>query len=197
MLMRNIDQYPVSILAVLGAISGGLGATIVGAGYGDAPNPGVYMVLTGLWFGVVMGFSVWRCGRASLAMSLMTVLVTWIAWEAAVNTAIQIDRPWLASVQFATPYKAYLTGVVAGAIGAFITWSAAAFAVQALRRSSTAIAVTLTGALFGLLYPAVNYFDTGLILLVPWQAAIAMVIGFNMPVAQAVSGPDRLMAVMS
>lgn len=188
--MTRNDLHPVSILAVLAAISGSLGATIIGAGYGDAPNPGVYMVLTGLWFGFVMGFAVWRWGEASLAASAMTVLATWIAWEAAVNLAIQIDRPWPQSIAIVTGYKSYLTGVFAGALGAIITWAGVALNVQALRRGSIAAGITITGALFGLLFPAVNYFDTGLVLLVPWQVAVAMVIGFNVPAPQTSQAHD-------
>lgn len=190
--MTTNDLHPVPVLAVLGALSGSLGSILVGSGYGDAPNPGAYMVLTGLWFGLVMGFGVRRWGHASLVASLTTVLATWVAWEVAVNIAIQIDRPWQETIEIAPAYKSYLTGVLAGAVGASITWAGAAFAVQALRRSSVATAVTITGALFGLLYPAVNYFDSGLVLLVPWQAAVATAIGFNVS-PQTYGGHDRRM----
>jgi len=185
--MMRHDRHPVLVLAALGAVSGSLGATVMGSGFGDAPNPGAYMVLTGLWFGFVVGFAVWRWGRASFGASMMAVLVTWIAWEAAVNLAIQIDRPPTGTID----YRSALTGVLAGAVGAFITWAGAAFAVPALRRNSVAATVTVTGALLGLLYPAVNYFDTGLVLLVPWQAAVATVLGRNMPFLEMSDGRDR------
>lgn len=189
--MTRYDRHPVLVLATLGAGSGSLGATVMGSGFGDAPNPGAYMVLTGLWFGFVVGFAVWRWGRASLGASMMAVLVTWIAWEAAVNLAILIDRPPTGTVDIAPAYRAYLTGVLAGAVGASITWAGAAFAVPALWRRSVAATVTATGALLGLLYPAVNYFDTGLVLLVPWQAAVVTVLGCNMPFLQTSDGHDR------
>ena len=61
-------QLPPSfILAALGAISGVLGTTLLGFGYGDAPHPGIYMVMTGVWFGLVIGFAVWRWGNRSWA----------------------------------------------------------------------------------------------------------------------------------
>ena len=189
--MTRHDRHPVLVLATLGAVSGGLGATVMGSGFGDAPNPGAYMVLTGLWFGSVVGFAVWRWGQASLGASMMAVLVTWIAWEAAVNVAILIDRPPPDTIDIAPAYRSYLTGVLAGAVGASITWAGAAFAVPALRRRSVAATVTITGAFLGLLYPAVNYFDTGLVLLVPWQAAVVTVMGCNMPVLQASDGHGR------
>ena len=183
--MTNNELHPVPVLAALAAISGSLGSTIVGAGYGDAPNPGIYMVLTGLWFGAVMGFAVWRWAGASFAASAITLLVTWFAWEAAVNLAIQIDRPWPDAIEIAKAYKSYMTGVIAGAVGAFVTWGGVAFNVEVLRRSSIAAEVTVTGALFGLLFPALDYFDSGLVLLLPWQVAVAMVIGFKMPKPRA------------
>ena len=189
--MTRHDRHPVLVLATLGAVSGGLGATVMGSGFGDAPNPGAYMVLTGLWFGSVVGFAVWRWGQASLGASMMAVLVTWIAWEAAVNVAILIDRPPHDTIDIAPAYRSYLTGVLAGAVGASITWAGAAFAVPALRRRSVAATVTITGAFLGLLYPAVNYFDTGLVLLVPWQAAVVTVMGCHMPFLQASDGHGR------
>jgi hypothetical protein len=194
--MTNSDLHPVPVLAVLAAISASLGATIVGAGYGDAPNPGFYMVLTGLWFGAVMGFAVWRWAEASLAASAITLLVTWFAWEAAVNLAIQIDRPWPDAIEIAKAYKSYPTGVIAGAVGAFVTWVGVAFNVEALRRTSVAAEVTVTGALLGLLFPAVDYFDSGFVLLLPWQVAVAMVIGFKMPKPQVSGGySPRILAI--
>jgi hypothetical protein len=194
--MTSNDLHPVPVLAVLSAISASLGATIVGAGYGNAPNPGIYMVLTGLWFGAVMGFAVWRWAEASLSASAITLLVTWFAWEAAVNVAIQIDQPWPDAIEIAKVYKSYLTGVIAGAVGAFVTWIGIALNVETLRRSSVAAEVTVTGALFGLLFPAVDYFDSGLVLLLPWQTAVAMVIGFKMPKPQASRRCDpRIVAI--
>lgn len=183
--MTNSDLHPVPVLAALAAISGSLGATIVGAGYGDAPNLGIHMTLTGLWFGAVMGFAVWRWAETSLAASAITLLVTWFAWEVAVNLAMQIDQPWPDAIEIAKAYKSYMTGVLAGTAGAFVTWVGVAFNVEALRRSSVAAGVTVTGALFGLLFPALDYFDSGLVLLLPWQVAVAVVIGFKMPKPQA------------
>ena len=54
-------RHPALILAALGAVSGILGTTLLGVGYGDAPRPGVYMVMTGVWFGLVIGFAGVAC----------------------------------------------------------------------------------------------------------------------------------------
>ena len=44
--------------------------------------------------------------------------------------------------------------------------------------------ITLTGALFGLLLPLTNNYDNGAVLLLPWQAAVAAMIGFHMAPAR-------------
>jgi hypothetical protein len=164
-------------LAFLGCISAALGTTFLDINYGSAPQPGAYLVLTGLWFGLVIGFAVWRWGTASLMAVAMAIVTTWLAWEAAVNVAMQIDRPWPQAIDIAKTYKSYVTGFVAGAVGALLTWAGAAAHLPELRNSRVAATVTATGALFGLLFPATDIFDSGLVLLLPWQAAVAAIIG--------------------
>jgi hypothetical protein len=176
--------HPSFILAALGAISGMLGTTLLGFGYGDAPHPGVYMVMTGVWFGLVIGFAVYRWGNRSWAAVAIAVLATWIGWEVAVNLALQLDGPWLDAAPIVTASKPYLTGFAAGAVGAFITWAGAASFTPTLRRGSAATMITLTGALFGLLLPLTNNYDNGAVLLLPWQAAVAAMIGFHMTPAR-------------
>jgi hypothetical protein len=53
-------RHPAFILMALGSASGLLGTCLIGGNYGAAPQPGAYFVLTGLWFGVVIAFAVWR-----------------------------------------------------------------------------------------------------------------------------------------
>ncbi len=168
------------MLALLGSLSGTLGTSILGGNYGTAPRPGAYLVLAGVWFGLVIGFAVWRWAEISLPMAAMTVVITWLGWETAVNVGVQIDQLW--PLEFASAYKSYVTGLVAGAIGAAITWLGVAIPVPVLRRSCAAAAVTATGAVLGLLLiPATNVFDSSAILLLPWQAAVAAMIGFHLP----------------
>jgi hypothetical protein len=189
--MTSRLQHPVLILAALGAVSGTLSTTFLGAGFGEAPDPGVYMVLAGLWFGLVIGFAVWRWGKTSWVAAATAVLVTWIGWEAAVNIALQIDRPWPEAISISSIYKSYLAGFVAGAVGAAVTWAGAAARVSSLRRVSAAATIVATGALFGLLLPTTNHFDSGLVLLLPWQVAVAAMIGFNLPPLQNLHRPEH------
>ncbi len=48
----------------------------------------------------------------------------------------------------------------------------------------------VTGALFGLLLPWTNNYDNGAVLLLPWQAAVAAMIGFHMASAREPSRTD-------
>jgi hypothetical protein len=176
--MSALLRHPAFVLAGLGSLSGLLGTYFLGGNYGAAPQPGLYLVLTGLWFGLVVGFAVWRWGQVSWAAVTMAVLTTWIAWEAAVNVAIQLDGLLLEAV-LPPVAKSYVAGFVAGGVGAAITWAGAAVHVATLRTRSTGIGIVSAGAFLGLLLPATNYCDSGAVLLLPWQAAIAGLIGLN------------------
>jgi hypothetical protein len=181
--MTPLLRHPALVLAALGAVSGYLGTFFLGVGYGTAPDPGIYMAPTGLWFALVIGFGVWRWADAHVTSALSAAVATWIGWEIAVNLAMKLDGPWLQALPGDHLWKAYASGFAAGAVGAFMTWAGAAAHAPAMRRSSVAAGVVATGALFGLLLQATNNFDTGLVLLVPWQMAVAAMIGRNLKAA--------------
>lgn len=172
-------RHPAFILCVLGLMSGLVGSQVIGGNYGAAPHPGIYLVLTGVWFGLVVGFGVWRFGLASIAGAITTVLTTWIAWEAAVNVAIQIDGP-LFEATGPSALKSYVAGFVAGAVGAAITWTGGAFYVPSLRTKLASLSIVAAGAVLGLLLPMTNTYDSGAVLLIPWQMAVAGLLGLNM-----------------
>jgi hypothetical protein len=185
-LPAHLFRSPALTLAVLGLLSGGLGTAFLGSSYGKAPHPGIYMVLTGVWFGLVIGFAVWRWSKRSWPAVAMAVAATWIGWEAAVNLALQLDGPWLeASPITGTASKAYIAGFAAGAVGALATWAGVAAFTPMLRRASAAALIVATGAVFGLLLPWTNNYDSGAVLLLPWQAAVAAAIGYYMRPAHA------------
>lgn len=186
--MKSILHHPALVLAVLGAASGVLGTFALGFGYGEAPQLGAHMVLTGLWFGGVIGFGVWRWGTPSWVAVATALAATWIAWETAVNLAMQLEENWLKVAAVTDPMRSYIAGFAAGAVGAFLTWAGAAAFTRGLRQVSTAAAVVGTGALFGLLLPWTNYYDMPVVLLVPWQTAVAAVLGFCLA-SQQVSPP--------
>jgi hypothetical protein len=190
--MSSYLDRPALILGILATLSAIFGTYLPGAGYGDAPHPGVYMVLTGLWFGLVIGFAVWRWAGASMAAAVMGVLVTWIGWEVAVNVALQIDGPLLRGTQIPESVRPYAAGFIAGAVGALITWAAIAMHVPYIRRGSAGLRITGTGAVFGLLLPSTNHFDSGLVLLLPWQVAVAAMIGLTMVQERAARPPGTV-----
>lgn len=172
-------RHPAFLLCFLGLLSGLVGSQLIGGNYGAAPHPGIYLVLTGLWFGLVVGFGVWRFGPAPVAGAITTVLTTWIAWEAAVNVAIQIDGPLFEATGLSA-LKSYVAGFVAGAVGAAITWTGAAFYVTSLRTKLASLSIVAAGAVLGLLLPMTNTYDSGAVLLIPWQTAVAGLLGLNM-----------------
>jgi hypothetical protein len=178
--MKSILHHPATILAALGAVAGTLSSYGLGANIGDAPELGLYMVFAGLWFGLVIGYGLWRWGDHSLRTVVIAVAATWIAWEAAVNVGLQLDQRWLVGTAVPDGLKSYVTGFAAGGVGALLTWLGAAATTPALRQASTAGLVVSTGALFGLLLPATNQYDYPAILLLPWQAAVAAAFGLSL-----------------
>lgn len=176
--MSSNFNHPVLGLAALGAASGGLGTFALGFGIGDAPQPGLHMILAGVWFGLVVGFGVWKWGRRTWTEAAIAVVVTWVAWELAVNLALQLDSNWLKMIEMPDTERMYVAGFAAGALGAFVTWAGVAWLAPPLRRLFPAVAFAAIGAVFGLLLPLTNNYDSPAVLLLPWQTAVSAVLGF-------------------
>src|SRR5262245_40541185 len=113
----NSTPHPALMLAGLGLLSGTLSTLALGAGIGHAPDPGIYMILAGIWFGLVTGFAVWAWGTRSLAAAATAFVATWVAWELAVNLALQIQGNWLKNGAFPPLLVDYISGFAAGAVG--------------------------------------------------------------------------------
>ncbi len=180
MALRSSAQHPALILAALGATSGTLGTFALGVGFGEAPHLGLYMVLTGLWFGSVVAFGVWRWGNPSWVAAATALIATWFGWEFAVNLAMQLSENWLKATALSATLRTCVGGFAAGAVGALLTWAGAAASVSALRQFPMLVKFLATGALFGLLLQMTNQFDSPAILLVPWQVAVATVLGVGL-----------------
>jgi hypothetical protein len=177
--MSSLHRPPLS-LAGLAMVSGLLGAFAEGPGFGTAPQLGVYLVLAGLWFGLVVGFGVWTWAGRNLGGALLAVAVTWAGWELAVNLALQIDSYWARTHSAPGWLGMYLAGFIAGAIGAGVTWAGAAMSLTALQRPGVGAGAVAIGAVMGLLLPYTNHYDHGAVLLVPWQMAVAAWLGRGM-----------------
>lgn len=189
--MRSSVHHPALILAPLGAALGVLGSFALGVGFGEAPHLGLHMVLTGLWFGSVVAFGVRGWGNPSWVAAVTALIATWIGWELAVNLAMQLAENWLKAIALPATLRTYVGGFAAGAVGAFVIWAGAATSTSALRQMSVVARFVATGALFGLLLPWTNQFDNPAVLLIPWQTALAVVLGYGLaprPIANPSSG---------
>jgi hypothetical protein len=174
-------RHPAAVLGALGAVSGVLSAAVPGPAVGTDTLPanlGLYMVLAGFWFGLVTGFGVFRYASATSAAVSGVLLGTWLAWEVAVNVAVQLDENVLEAAGLPEPERTYISGFIAGEIGAVLTWAAAAWFSPRLRQGQTAILMGIVGSLFGLLLPLSIEHDTTALLFMPWQAAVAATLGW-------------------
>lgn len=175
--MPAFMSHPSIVLAALAAVSGLLGSFGREIGFGEPPHPGLHMVLTGLWFGIVVAFGVWCWGKSSLVSAVTAVAVTWVGWEVAFNLAMLGSNSWLKPAGISELTLNLVGGSFAGAVGAFLTWLGTAMGTSSLRRRSVAASVVATGAVFGLLVPLTFHFDGPAVLLIPWQFAVAAVLG--------------------
>jgi hypothetical protein len=172
-------QHPTGLLAMLGAMSGAMSALVPGFAIEGMPSSlGLFMVMAGVWFGLVVAIGVWRFAGARAAATAAVLVTTWIAWEVAVNLAMQISEYSLKISALPDTPRQYLAGFVAGAVGALLTWSGAAFFSTALRRGVVAACIAAAGALLGLLLPWSMSGDYPAILFLPWQTGVAATLGY-------------------
>jgi hypothetical protein len=186
--MTSPWRHPALILATLAVLSAGLGTNVQGPGFADIPGPGLYLTLTGVWFGLVVAFGVWQWGNPSWVAAATAFLATWIGWELAVNVAIQLEEHWLKMTPLPDRLTLYVSGFSAGAVGAFLTWAGAAMFAPALRQTYLPILFVATGSLLGLLLPCTNRYDSAAVLLLPWETAIAALLGLGLGRADACCG---------
>lgn len=170
---------PSLVLAFFGALSGALGTQFLSLGIGTAPHPGLYMVLTGLWFGLVMAFGIWRWGCGTPAALLTAAASTWAGWELAINLALLFEHPPLSELMN-EPLKSSVTGFLSGALGSLATWAGVAAFTPRLRNPHVTARFVMTGAALGLLLPVTNHYDDPIILLLPWQCGVAAVLGWSL-----------------
>ncbi len=181
--MNSVERHPALILGVLGAASGALGAVWLSEVAVEALSAGVASALAGFSFGCVIGYAVWRWGARSWLASAAALIGVFAGWQAAVNAGAQLETNWLAGV-VASDLKTYAAGAAAGAIGGLATWATAAVGLPALRQWQASIQVVSAAALLGLLLPLTNNVDHPLVLLAPWQAGVAALIGWRIGLQQ-------------
>lgn len=176
------DRPDVS-MAALGLISGILSVTWgmagspnldwlqpVASAFGLTPE----MLPVGLFFGAIVGLSMWRWTGSLVAVPVV-LIATMYAWSAAIQVAIRTQRhvdddPHLIAASLG-----------AGAVGAGITHLGCALFERELRRPARIIVTVVVGALAGmLLYLSQRKFVDDRLLYVVWQPAVAFAIGMGL-----------------
>lgn len=162
---------PVLWLAGLGLVSGLLSSFL--------PNVVEHIkllgtpVYPGVLFGLVIAFGLHRWGKAPLWAAVLAIVITIIAWAAAVRGFELVTNKASSHI--------YLGALVAGAVGAAGTMMAGAVSLPALRRAPDWLLIIGVGAVAGLLVVP-DLEGSGdrsfLLLFMIWQAAIAGCIGF-------------------
>jgi hypothetical protein len=182
-------QDPAPLLALLGALSGTMSTFLPGSGIEGMPaSLGLFMVLAGIWFGLVVGFGAWRFAAASPAAVVVVMAATWLAWEVAVNLALQVSEYNLKIAALPDTQRQYLAGFAAGAAGAGLTWAGAALFAAPLRRRGAAASIAAVGAVLGLLLPWSMNADYPAVLFVPWQTGVAATLGHFMGRERGLAG---------
>lgn len=183
-----LQALPVALLlAVLAFLSGALGSHVLSFGIGAAPGLGLYAIPAGLLFGAVIAFAVNLWGGASRSAALFTVAATTVAWEAAVNLAMQLDSVLLPQIGVPPASRMAIAGVAAGTLGAFSTWAGAAYAAPALQTRRTLHLAAVAGGTCGLLLSVSNAFDQPALLLIPWQMVQALIIGLGLQPSEPIA----------
>lgn len=126
----------------------------------------------GLVFGFVIGFGVYRWGRAGWTGAVLSLVFTIAAWIAAVRGFYLITDD--ASTNM------YLGGLLAGAIGAAGTILGGTITIRALRNTRSWVLTVFIGAVAGLtVVPEARALNESFVyLFVIWQTCVAACIGY-------------------
>jgi hypothetical protein len=185
------DRRALTTLAIAGLASGLLSAMTI-----NLPgrfNPSLKLIdfdtplLPGFFFGFALAAALWLILRPPVAALALVFAGVQAGWHTAANTAIKVmnefkvetasikgkvgEAPGILSLSFDPGM--ILPGLVAGLVGALLTWVGVAAASGDLRRPSVAINVSLIGAAAGLVLCLMNFY----LLYVAWQGLVATAIG--------------------
>jgi len=130
------------------------------------------LLLPGVWFGLVTGALAWRFGSRGLLGAVLSLIVTWIGWQLAVQAGIAtFDR--LSTITTAENVKLVLSGMAAGAVGALTAFLGVRLSVAFPRTFLALVATVAVGAAFGLLLVwSTTRQSAGLLLYATWQPAV-------------------------
>jgi hypothetical protein len=190
---------PAAILAVFGAISGVLSATL---GFMFEPpwlEPVARlfyleagMMPIGLFFGVALGLGLAFCTGRLWAFPLV-LITTLIAWSAAIHTAQSIAGIGEAGTNHA---RNLVSGLAAGAIGAALTYAGSIPVSAALRRPAGIALATVVGGVCGLLFWLGElHVISDRLLYIVWQPAVAACIGLALAGMSSMLAPTATSAL--
>ncbi|WP_108681015.1 hypothetical protein [Methyloceanibacter sp. wino2] len=143
----------------------------------------------GLAFAIGIAACMWAWVSREASKCLLTAVLVFLGWLAAVNTANDLYQFLIGSGAFGSETGAKATreasgliigGVVAGAVGAGLSAFGAGIPAAAIRRPQNWGLIVLAGAVAGImLYPAA-VLRMPHVMFVPWQALVAASIGFGL-----------------
>ncbi|WP_141701197.1 hypothetical protein [Methyloceanibacter methanicus] len=143
----------------------------------------------GLAFAAGIALCMWVWVTREVGKCLLTLVLVFLGWLAAVNTANDLYQALVGSTVFGTETGAkegreamalILGGVLAGAVGAGLAAFGAGIPARAIRRPENWTLVVLAGVVAGImLYPAAQL-RLPFVIFVPWQALVAAAIGFGL-----------------
>ena len=146
-------------------------------------------VHAGLVFAAGIALCMWGWVSRDVGKCLLTGMLVFLGWLAAVNTANDFYQVMTGSDVLGTETGAkagreaiglIVGGVVAGGVGAGLSAFGAGVPAAAIRRPQNWSLVVLAGALAGImLYPAATL-RMPYVMFVPWQALVAASIGFGL-----------------
>ncbi len=142
----------------------------------------------GVVFAVVMAAALMNLRLADPMRAGGFALLAILAWWLAERTTIQIFG-WLDEDEFLS-WAGLAGGLAGGLVGAAGLVAAAALCFPWYRRRELQLLTIAVGGALGPLLMLIGPLDTGLVLFVPWQAAIGACLAFGFPPVPAEGEPD-------
>ncbi|MGV1014114.1 MAG: hypothetical protein ACOYB4_04005 [Methyloceanibacter sp.] len=143
----------------------------------------------GIAFGAGIALMLWLWVNRDPVKCLLVMALVLAGWLVAVNTAGDVFSAFVRSELFGTVPGAkanremvgwLAAGLCGGAVGAGFTAFATGLTAQAIRRTQAWVFIMAAGSVSGLLlYPA-SILNAGIVLFVPWQAAVAACIAYGL-----------------
>ncbi len=130
------------------------------------------LLLPGVWFGLVTGALAWCFGSRGLLGAVLSLVVTWIGWQLAVQAGIAtFDR--LGPMTTVENVKLVIAGMAAGTAGALVSFLGVRVSVAFSRTWLALLSTVAVGAAFGLLLVwSTTRQSAGLLLYATWQPAV-------------------------